>query len=53
MRFEKLGRRLAIVAATLTAAAIGGSGTLLASRRRTQGPGRRPLGAGGRRSLRR
>ena len=53
MRFEKLGRRLAIVAATLTAAAIGGSGTLLASRRRTQRPGRRPLGAGGRRSLRR
>jgi hypothetical protein len=53
MRFEKLGRRLAIVAATLTAAAIGGSGTLLASRRRTQSAGRRPLGAGGRRSLRR
>jgi HAD superfamily hydrolase (TIGR01490 family) len=34
MRFEKLGRRLAIAAATLTAAAVGGSGTLLASRHR-------------------
>jgi HAD superfamily hydrolase (TIGR01490 family) len=34
MRFEKLGRRMAIVGATLTAAAIGGSGTWLARRRR-------------------
>ena len=34
MRFEKLGRRLAIAGATLTAAAIGGSGTWLAARRR-------------------
>src|SRR3954454_3588206 len=30
MRFEKLGRRLAIVAATVVAAAVGGSGTVLA-----------------------
>jgi HAD superfamily hydrolase (TIGR01490 family) len=35
MRFEKLGRRLAIVAATLTAAALGGLGSALASRRRS------------------
>ena len=34
MRFEKLGRRLAIIGATLTAAAVGGSGTLLAVRRK-------------------
>jgi phosphoserine phosphatase len=34
MRFEKLGRRLAIAGATATAAAVGGLGTLLASRRR-------------------
>jgi HAD superfamily hydrolase (TIGR01490 family) len=34
MRFEKLGRRLAIAGATLTAAAVGGSGTLLAARRK-------------------
>ncbi len=34
MRFEKLGRRLAIAAATLVAAAVGGSGTVIASRRR-------------------
>jgi HAD superfamily hydrolase (TIGR01490 family) len=33
MRFEKLGRRLAIAAATLVAAAVGGSGTVLARRR--------------------
>ena len=33
MRFEKLGRRLAVVGATLTAAAVGASGTLIASRR--------------------
>ena len=32
MRFEKLGRRMAIAGATLAAAAIGGSGTLLAAR---------------------
>lgn len=36
MRFEKLGRRLAIAATTLVAAAIGGSGTVLAARRRPQ-----------------
>jgi HAD superfamily hydrolase (TIGR01490 family) len=34
MRFERLGRRLAIVGATLTAAAVGGMGTALARRRR-------------------
>ena len=34
MRFERLGRRLAIAAATLTAAGLGWSGSLLASRRR-------------------
>ena len=34
MRFERLGRRLAIAGTTLAAAAIGGSGTLLAARRR-------------------
>jgi HAD superfamily hydrolase (TIGR01490 family) len=34
MRFEKLGRRLVIAAATATAAAMGGLGTVLASRRR-------------------
>jgi HAD superfamily hydrolase (TIGR01490 family) len=34
MRFEKLGRRLAIAGATLTAAALGGAGSVLASRRR-------------------
>lgn len=34
MRFEKLGRRLAIASAMLVAAAVGGSGTFVASRRR-------------------
>jgi phosphoserine phosphatase len=34
MRFERLGRRLAIAGTTLAAAAIGGSGTWLAARRR-------------------
>jgi HAD superfamily hydrolase (TIGR01490 family) len=34
MTFERLGRRLALAAATLTAAAVGGMGTMLASRRR-------------------
>jgi len=34
MRFEKLGRRLAIIGATAVAAIVGGSGTFLASRRR-------------------
>jgi HAD superfamily hydrolase (TIGR01490 family) len=34
VRFEKLGRRLAIAAATLVAATVGGSGTWLAARRR-------------------
>jgi HAD superfamily hydrolase (TIGR01490 family) len=38
MRFEKLGRRLAIVGATLTAAVLGGVGSALASRRRRRGP---------------
>jgi len=36
MRFEKLGRRLAIAGTTLAAAAIGGSGTWLAARRRAR-----------------
>ena len=35
MRFEKLGRRLTIAGATIAAAAVGGSGTLLAARRRS------------------
>jgi HAD superfamily hydrolase (TIGR01490 family) len=35
IRFEKLGRRLAIAGATLVAAAVGGSGTILAARRRS------------------
>jgi HAD superfamily hydrolase (TIGR01490 family) len=45
MRFEKLGRRLAIAGATLAAAAVGGSGSWLAARRRTRSPRRvrRPL----------
>jgi HAD superfamily hydrolase (TIGR01490 family) len=34
MRFEKLGRRLTIAGTTLVAAVIGGSGTILASRRK-------------------
>jgi HAD superfamily hydrolase (TIGR01490 family) len=33
MRFEKLGRRLAIAGATVVAAAVGGTGTMLARRR--------------------
>jgi HAD superfamily hydrolase (TIGR01490 family) len=37
MRFERLGRRLAIGAAAVTAAAVGGAGTVLA-RRRTAPP---------------
>jgi HAD superfamily hydrolase (TIGR01490 family) len=36
MRFEKLGRRIAIAGTTLAAAAIGGSGTWLAARRRAR-----------------
>jgi HAD superfamily hydrolase (TIGR01490 family) len=36
MRFEKLGRRLAIAGATVIAAAVGGSGTWLAARRRAR-----------------
>jgi HAD superfamily hydrolase (TIGR01490 family) len=43
MRFERLGRRLAIAGTTIAAAAIGGSGTWLAARRRARrgwgGPG--------------
>jgi HAD superfamily hydrolase (TIGR01490 family) len=35
MRFERLGRRLAIAGATVTAAALGGLGSVLASRRRS------------------
>lgn len=35
MRFERLGRRIAIAGTTLAAAAIGGSGTWLAARRRS------------------
>jgi phosphoserine phosphatase len=35
MRFEKLGRRLAIAGATVFAAALGGMGTMLARRRPT------------------
>jgi HAD superfamily hydrolase (TIGR01490 family) len=42
MRFEKLGRRLAIAGATLTAAAVGGLGTALAVRHRRRGPRLRP-----------
>jgi HAD superfamily hydrolase (TIGR01490 family) len=42
MRFEKLGRRLAIAGATLTAAAVGGLGTALAARHRRRGPRLRP-----------
>jgi HAD superfamily hydrolase (TIGR01490 family) len=34
MTFERLGRRLTIAGATVTAAAVGGMGTMLASRRR-------------------
>jgi HAD superfamily hydrolase (TIGR01490 family) len=37
MRFERLGRRLAIAGATLTAAVLGGVGGALASRRRRSG----------------
>lgn len=33
MRFERLGRRLAIVGATLVAAAVGGAGSMIARRR--------------------
>src|SRR5215213_9095563 len=40
MRFEKLGRRLAIAAATVVAASVGWGGSVLASRRR---PARRGL----------
>lgn len=41
MRFEKLGRRLAVAGTVLGAAAIGGSGTWLAARRRPRPPMRR------------
>jgi HAD superfamily hydrolase (TIGR01490 family) len=47
MRFERLGRRLAIAGTTIAAAAIGGSGTWLAARRRAR------RGWGGPASLRR
>jgi phosphoserine phosphatase len=43
MRFEKLGRRLAIAGTTLAAAAIGGSGTWLAARGRARRSPRRSL----------
>jgi HAD superfamily hydrolase (TIGR01490 family) len=36
MRFEKLGRRLAVAGATVMAAAVGGSGTVIAARRRAR-----------------
>jgi HAD superfamily hydrolase (TIGR01490 family) len=51
MRFEKLGRRLAVGATVLLAAAVGGSGTWLAARRRPPTARRRPAtaGLGGRR----
>jgi hypothetical protein len=35
MRFEKLGRRLAIAGATVTAAALGSLGSVMVSRRRS------------------
>ena len=35
MRFEKLGRRLAILGGTVTAAALGGLGSVIISRRRS------------------
>jgi HAD superfamily hydrolase (TIGR01490 family) len=41
MRFEKLGRRLAVAATVLAAGAIGGSGTWLAARWRPKSPARR------------
>ncbi len=41
MRFERLGRQLAIAGATLVAAAVGGTGTVLA-RRRPESRGYRP-----------
>jgi HAD superfamily hydrolase (TIGR01490 family) len=41
MRFEKLGRRLAVAASVLAAGAIGGSGTWLAARRRARPQARR------------
>jgi HAD superfamily hydrolase (TIGR01490 family) len=47
MRFERLGRRLAIAGTTIAAAAIGGSGTWLVARRRAR------RGWGGPASLRR
>ncbi len=48
MRFEKLGRRMAIAAATVVAATVGWGGSVLASRRRPPArrlPGRRPTAA--------
>jgi HAD superfamily hydrolase (TIGR01490 family) len=48
MRFERLGRKLAIAGATALAAAVGGAGAL-ASRRRTRGGFRSPAGRAGRR----
>jgi HAD superfamily hydrolase (TIGR01490 family) len=42
MRFERLGRRLAIAGTTLAAAAIGGSGTWLAARHRPRRKRTRP-----------
>ncbi len=43
LRFEKLGQRLRIAAAVLVAAAVGGSGSWLATRRRARPVRRRPL----------
>jgi HAD superfamily hydrolase (TIGR01490 family) len=41
MRFERLGRRIAVAGATLTAAALGGGGALIARRRAAPSPGLR------------
>jgi HAD superfamily hydrolase (TIGR01490 family) len=43
MRFEKLGQRLRIATAVLVAAAVGGSGSWLASRRLARPPRRAPF----------
>jgi HAD superfamily hydrolase (TIGR01490 family) len=43
LRFEKLGERLRVFAAVTAAAAVGGSGSWLAARRRGQAPRRRSV----------
>ena len=40
MRFEKLGRRIAVVGAVLVATLLGGGGSILARRRSTAAPRR-------------